>query len=347
MDDFDAVTHVVPPRASPAEGSTWSDEQMCAFFGAAGVQEWYPAERPVGRQQLPSWVSGAHVDWRFGCPNPPNIYLKVHGDVRNWEGKRWEKEGDKTYIARHEDGRATVLYHSGARSLAMCWRVFIGGRPLTFQWQVPTRLPGESLEQAALREGGKNLASVKTNGDFPSPYGGPPMRGADADLVIKPFYCTTKQGGFGGDHFDLPMVDGTDTLLRGPWHGTSPPGFVEVRVCDVDQPVGRRDLRRPWHDRMVSGLLYITEDLFARILATYAPHAELARVRHSYGWQLEPYDPRWCGPKGMAYELERLRDEQHLPAGRNWRVYWDTSRNYCGAPCPVVPPHGLMEGVRS
>lgn len=321
-----------------------SDDQ---HFGGSAVGDWYPVERPVGRQQLPSWVRGANVDWRFGYPNPPNVDLKVQGDVHHWENQRWQKEGPKTYITRHEDGRAKVLYHGGTLTPAMCWRVFIRGRPLTYQWQVPTLLPGESLEQAALREGGLNLASVKTHGDFPSPYGGEPMRGADADLVVKEFLCTSPQGGFGGDHFPLEMVDGTSVLLRGPWHGGPPPGLVEVSTYRArpTEALTRSDKRRPWHQRTGGGGLYITEGLFKRILATYAPHVELAQVHHSYGLRLEPYDPRWCGPKGMMFELERQRAEQNLPAGRNWRVYWDRSRCYCGEPCPAVPPYGLMEGV--
>lgn len=319
-----------------------SDEQVIAFTGDAGVGEWRQVARPVGRQQLPSWVRGAHVDWRYGYSNPPNVRLKVHGDVYKWDNQRWAKEGSKTYITKHEDGRARVLYHNGAMSLAMCWRVFIGDRPLTHQWQVPTPLPGESLEQAALREGGKSLSSVKSHRGFQSPYDGSPMRGADADLVVSTFLCTTKQDGFGGDAFPLPMVDGSDVLLLGPWHGGPPDGFVEVTTYDASKRVlGRFDLIRPWFERMGTGGLYITEDLFIRILATHAAHVELAQVQHSYGWRLEPYDAHWGVPKALVYELESQRAEAKEPAGPNWRVFWDTSRTYCGGPCPDVPPYGL------
>jgi hypothetical protein len=228
-----------------------------------------------------------------------------------------------------------------------CWRVFVGDRPLTYQWQMPKLLPGETSKEAAQREGQANLGSVKYLGDFPSPYGTAPMRGAGAHLVLKLFSCTTAQSGFGGDAFPLPMVDGSDVLLRGPWHGGPPAGLVEVVTYETRprELLTRTERKRPWHQRGGISGLCITEDLFARILATYAAHVELARVQHSFGPRLEVYDPRWCGPKSMVFELERLRDVHGKPAGRNWRVYWDRSRTYCGEPCPDVPPHGLMEGA--
>lgn len=320
-----------------------SDAQVIAFTGDAGVGEWRQVVRPVGRQRLPSWVRGAHVDWRYGYSSPPDVCLKVHGDVYQWDNQRWAREGSKTYITRHEDGRARVLYHDGARTLVMCWRVFIGGRPFTHQWQVPTPRPGESLEQASLREGGANLASVRSLGDFPSPYGGALMRSADADLVVKPFHCTTRQDGFGGDAIPLAMVDGSDVLLRGPWHGGPPDGLVEVTTYDASQRVhGRFDESRPWFERMGTGGLYITEDLFTRILSAHAAHVELAQVHHRYGWRLEPYDAHWGVPKALVYELEAQRAEAKQPAGPNWRVFWDTSRTYCGSPCPDAPPYGFL-----
>lgn len=320
-----------------------SDEQVIAFTGDASVRAWQQVERPVGRQQLPGWLRGAHVDWRYGYGSPPDVKLKVHGNVYRWDDQRWAKEGKKTYITRHEDGRARVLYHDGAVTPTWCWRVFVGDRPLTFQWQVCAPLPGETSEQVARRAGGENLASVRSLGhEFSSPYGGAPMRSADAHLVVKQFLCTTKQQGFGGDAFELPMVDGSDVMLLGPWHGGTPPGFVEVTTHDASRPlVGRYDKRRPWHERSAVGGLYVTEDLFMRILATHAAHVQLARTHHSYGWRLEPYDANWGEPKAMIYELELGRAIRNEPAGPHWKVFWDRSRTYCGGPCPEVPPYGL------
>lgn len=61
---------------------------------------------PEGRQPLPDWIIGAHVEWMENYSNPPKLRLKSTIDARSWDGKVWTEEGDQTLVARHPDGRA-------------------------------------------------------------------------------------------------------------------------------------------------------------------------------------------------------------------------------------------------
>lgn len=65
--------------------------------------EWLPL--PEGRQPLPDWLIGAHVEWMDRYANAPGVHLKTTTDVREWEGKAWIEEGERTLVARHPDGR--------------------------------------------------------------------------------------------------------------------------------------------------------------------------------------------------------------------------------------------------
>ncbi len=66
--------------------------------------EWLPL--PEGRQPLPDWLIGAHVDWMERYCNPPAVRLKSTVDARSWEGKTWVEEPGERLVARHPDGRA-------------------------------------------------------------------------------------------------------------------------------------------------------------------------------------------------------------------------------------------------
>lgn len=65
---------------------------------------WTFIDMPTGPQQLPPWVKGARINWKDGYGNPPDVTLKVWGDARTWENKRFSLEGGRYYRARHEDG---------------------------------------------------------------------------------------------------------------------------------------------------------------------------------------------------------------------------------------------------
>lgn len=67
---------------------------------------------PVGRQPLPEWVKGLHVDWADLYVNPPGIRLKTTGDVHRWPGQVWSFDAAKgLYWTEHEDGRRREYWH--------------------------------------------------------------------------------------------------------------------------------------------------------------------------------------------------------------------------------------------
>lgn len=323
-----------------------SDEQMNIVSGHR-IAAWEPVEMPVGRQQLPSWLRGANVDWMDGCGNAPEVKLLVRDDPYEWPGQVWVKEGNDAYITRHEDGRCKVHYHGGQVMESAAWRIYAGDRPFTYKWDVPKALwAGESPLDAARREGEAHLQSCQSlDDDFESPFGvhGVKIRRSELRLVVKPMRITEEQGGYGGRGYLLQMADGSETLLRGPWHGGAPAGYVETHTYQPSEKIARWERNRPWFKRGGNYGLYITEELFLAAIATYAPHVRIARVQHSYGWRLEPYRQEWGMPKAMVYDLEHGRAIRNEPAGEFWRVYWDGSERYCGS--LRIPTYGYQPGV--
>lgn len=345
-----------------------SDEQMNIVTGP-GIAGWEEIERPVGRQPLPDWVVGAHVDWGNGHCGAPRVHLKVHGDVYQWADQRWQKHGTALYMTRHHDGRAKVHHHDGGSSPSTAWRLIdpappphrpAGERPMfltlaelnagiTEPWERevrechaarrawravdPTDYRGSHFDKA--------MAAARKDLDWLQGRG---MFSAEAIIETQAITVTTQQDGYGGSNYFLTMLDGSTHVLRGPWHRGAPDGYVEVTTFDAtERPAWRRDRGRPWHKLGGTAGLYVTEDLFLRIVARFAPHAPMARVHHSYGWRVEPFRAEWGMPKFHIYEAERQLAAAKLPAGPNWRVYWDRSECYCGSPCPEVPTYGLEE----
>lgn len=166
-----------------------------------------------------------------------------------------------------------------------------------------------------------------------------------ADCKTVEVMATTKQDGFGGAESWLTMEDGSDLVLRGPWHGGTPAGYVEVTLCDVTSRLysGKWDLARPWYLKYSGGFLYIKEELFLRIVAKHCAHAKVALVGHSYGARLEAYRAEWAMPKAAIYDVEINRNRAKQPAGPNWRVYWDGTHAYCGS--LRVPTYGYRDDV--
>lgn len=324
------------------------DEQMAAVCGGQQSEEWEPVERPVGPQPLPDWLCGAHIDWMNGCSNAPHILLKVRTDPYRWPDMRFEKVGASAYIARNDDGRARVHYHDGAVSDGAAWRVFAGDKPFTYQWKVPDKQYNEAWQEAAQRAGQKHLDWCMQGKHEAKLFTGEVVDRATLRLEVKTLQITTQQAGYGGDGYLITMLDGTERMLRGPWHGGAPKGLVEVSTVDMSydfntEPRNRGRHSKPWHRRSACGGLYITEDLFLRAMARYCPHAGIARVTRSYGVRLEMYREEWCMPKAAIYELERMRDQKREPAGQFWRVYWDGRGIYCGQ--LRIPKHGFRPEV--
>ena len=255
-----------------------SNEQMAAICGPTNIT-WEEIELPTGRQQLPDWCKGAHVHWLEGLANNPELVLKVTGRISQWD-KRWEKFGRDGHIARHEDGRADVLYHGGS---------------------VSTVKMKDQRRRADIRSGALDT--------FP-------------EIEVQ---ATTQQDGFAGSHYWLDMADGSVLVLRGPWHGLAPEGYVEVGAVDSTDLYFNRGTRkdRPWYTHF-GCRLYITEDLFLHIVATHCAHVCVARVDHGYARTLEPIRAEWGVPKRVLYDIEHDRARNGEPAGSAWRTYWGT-----------------------
>lgn len=105
--------------------------------------------------------------------------------------------------------------------------------------------------------------------------------------IEKEVWATPQEEGFAGRHFHIKMRDGRDAILRGPWHGCPPAGWVDVTYHLWPPKYGmyrriKGDTRKPWRACMGYFGWYISEDLFLRIMAKYLPHLRAARV-HSHG----------------------------------------------------------------
>jgi hypothetical protein len=220
------------------------------------------------------------------------------------------------------------------------WRAFQGNKPITHQWSVPEqRERGESWEEAAQRLGEAHIEKCRgfreryPDGNFPCPD----------RIIVKSVDVSTKQSGFGGDGYFLTMTDGSERILRGPWHGGAPTGYVEVTGLDISSEPSKWESARPWYKRGGYAGLYITEDLFLRVIARFCPHVGMARVQHSYGPRIEPFRIEWGMAKSDIYEHERMKAVRKEPAGEFWRTYWDGHERYCGQ--LRIPTHGFEAGV--
>ena len=303
-----------------------SDEQMNIVRRSSDVRaRWSPVELPTGRQQLPAWAKGLHVDLMLQYGNSPHMRLKADRSLRSWEGKTFHKEGDR-YMAVADDGRAEVYYQGGGLSLAKLKRYRTADgvlhahppveperrdhvHPDGYRWNGHKRVPGEWVEVDRL--------------------------------------CTRQEQGFGGSHIDLVLDDGREVTLRGPWHGACPEGFVEVAYVDVSEAPAGFWRNKPWHVRGGVGGLFLRESTMLAIMATYQPHVLAAHVDLGGGPRLEPYIAEWGEPKAFwqarmhAAEQQRQFDatpiEQRPPSPRCMAYQWCGGKSKCqtGHKCPT------------
>lgn len=298
-----------------------SDEQMNIVCGS-GNGAWKDMPLPTGRHALPEWVRGAHVDWHDGVANAPTIKLNVRGNVQDWEGKVWTCDAGGMYVARHEDGRAQVHHHNGPVSMTSMRRFrTLDGKLHDYIPQKPNmpNVISSFEEYDALFEPGEWI---------------------NVDVM-----ATTKQDGYGGANYWLDMDDGTQLVLRGPWHVGAPAGYVEVTCCDSTRRYGwecKKESKR-WYHRYIGGSMYIRQDVFMQIVARFLPHVRIAGVEKSYGYRLEPYRAEWGMLKNDVYDLEINRNRRKEPAGPFWRTYWDGTNSYCGN--LRVPEYGFRDEV--
>lgn len=156
--------------------------------------------------------------------------------------------------------------------------------------------------------------------------------------------ATTKQNGYGGSEFWIKTKEG-ELVLRGPWYGSPPPGYVEVTVVDMNSPYNKTHPKRPhpWYRNGGTFGTCISEELLIKLVARFQPHVEVIRVARSYGDRIEVKKAEWHAPKIVMYEEERMRAVNKQPASAFWRLYWDARGTYCGT--LRKPQYGYEEGV--
>ena len=270
---------------------TVSDQQEKAIsFGLRRGEKWWrPISIPTGPQELPAWAKGAHVDFRDGWGNFPEIQLRLGYDPLEvngaWASKPedikpvWHRPKPGVYVAVCE-GLASVHYHNG---------------------QV-----GHHIRQQGYERRGDGSV------DFNRPI-----------MAPSKVLCTTKQEGYAGRSFFIRMAEdevfwpGQLIELRGPWHGEAPAGFIEV-YCHVnsDKDEHEREYRKQhlkhlgpdrckWWKLQMSFGWYVEQETFFKILAHYQPQIRWAEVDHGNWIRLEPIDPRTGCPKGFTPDQKR------------------------------------------
>lgn len=250
-----------------------STAQVDAAIGGSKVKSWEPVTLPTGRQVLPEWVGRARIDWMLGWCSPP-LFALDHTNASRWPDQRWEQDKLGRFITKHPDGRASCLYHRGAMTQGYAWNILRAktGREYMHKWRLADSF--EAAQVAAATQ----LAVIEKSHDERPEWAPMYTDGPCGPVVSTVAACTVsdEQDGFGGSHYMLSMVDGSHCLLRGPWHGLVPEGYVEPHS---------------------SGMLLLTEDLFLRIVADRTPHVGVARVNYGYRQALEVYDLAWGCPK--------------------------------------------------
>lgn len=260
-----------------------TEQTRAAMHGINDRFSWRLLDRPVGPQPIPSWCKDVSVYWADGYTNSPSVTLKVTENVRRWPDKRFRVEDGSYYRAYHEDGRLEQYAHGGPIS--------------DVELQMFQSIDGTLRQYRRCGTEWGNEPGIQ----FVEPWGD--RLGYEPGEYVKVMrWATTAQGGFGGSHVHLVMEDGSDLVLRGPWHVGSPAGYAEVAYVDVSE----RDRygQRKWSNRTATGGLYLTLNLFVRIMSRFAPHLPLAEVTYSGCTTIEPMKPEWDVPKRLVYERE-------------------------------------------
>ena len=232
--------------------------------------EW--VDVPAGPQPLPDWVCGLHISWMEGYSNPPHYMLKVRGEPWKWEHV-YAKDGDR-YMSVAPDGhRAHILYHGGELVSTELTRRIRSLVPL------PAPIPAEARRGCDYRSWQFKL------GSGPWYYWDVPYTKL----------ATYKDRGFGGEAYHIKLDDGREVVLRGPWHGATPPGWVDV---------GGRGTGRGGSSGMT-----ITEDLLVLLIARYHAECRVARVTQYGHTEIQAVRGDWDEPKAWMEEKRRAASQ--------------------------------------
>lgn len=254
------------------------DQMRAVEHGFHNRGEYEFLELPIGPRPLPEWAKGLHVDFMLGYINSPHVYLKIT-DQRLVYGE-YDEDGtdlgfdggwkffDGAYFTHSEDGRAKCHYHG----------------PL--EWRTMERFIGYAKDNTG-------------QSDYRHPIN-----------ETYQAWATIQSDGYSGRTFKLKMKNGTVGLLRGPWHGLPPKGYVEVYTnAEGDIAQWNRNPRspRPWWNCGGTFGLYISDDLFLRLMAKFEPTFKVARVTSHRYTRLEPVFFDWSAPKDFISKEEQER----------------------------------------
>lgn len=239
-------------------------------------------ERDAGPRDLPAWARDAHINWYDGYGNRPQLKVRCRADPL-----AFSSFGNPAYDLREggmwiaeQDGVASVHYHGGAL------------RQTEFERHV------RWLENPAQTNNWKG----------------------EAEIEKYTMLATTQQDGYAGRHFDITLKDGSNVRLRGPWHGGSPDGFMEINY-DIDDSIARNAGRvnrwwRPWHARGGYFGLYIRPQVVLDIFSTFLAHIEWCWVIEPDGRRsLEPIRPETSMPKGWKVDVTDCPGHQFVKMG--------------------------------
>lgn len=275
-----------------------SDEQNGVLArGSDRRVSWRPVVLPE-RGPVPEWALDLNVDFAEGYGNEPRYKIKATGDLRSWPEKRFTKAGPR-FMAEHPDGRAEIYYHAGAL------RTDTLRRFRTLDGQLHAYRPYKPERVTERDDRGQMIASYH-------PF-------EDGEWVEVERLCTPQQDGFAGAHIDITLDDGSEITLRGPWHGASPPEFLDLAYIDwSDRAYWRRGVGpgRNWAAAVGGrGGLYLSHATFISLFARFVPHLDLLVIEEGGRARLQAAKPEWNGrPKAVVQQEQRQRTKQEVLA---------------------------------
>lgn len=246
----------------------------------------------IRREDLPEWLLDAHVRWTWEYDNWPEVIFKMAYSPTgpNQELRFYHEQGSKVWLGTNADGTAGQChYHGGTVS----------------QIQLPKRvgwLEGEPDWKKHPKDGG-------------------------AITVPETVWATTQQEGYAGRTFQVHMADDSPHLpgeivhLRGPWHGGSPPGWMQFTAVDWSEQQNKRPYVKggDWTHHMACFGYMMPLDLWVKAVWYFLPHIPLGIVTRGDNadpWpRLEVLDPvtqmpkYFCPPnKCPGHEFTTKRD---------------------------------------
>lgn len=266
-----------------------SDQQMAAVMHPKSSRGFEPIALVAGPRALPDWVSGAAINWMEGFGNAPELWVRCRRDPLKASNtaKLYRFTPPDAYIAE-QDGVASVHYHSGRVTIQKFTR-FLRWTSGAWNNDLPSLLDGEHDFER----------------DFYGNLSTPKMGGAEHEIYT--MLATTQQQGYAGRGFNVmmhpddPHFGGQEIMLRGPWHGGAPDGFVEVNYFIPDPARDAFWTKRgnPWWKRGGYFGLYVRAELLLDIMATFVPHVGWCWEEASVGRRLRPLRPETGLPKGV------------------------------------------------